>query len=102
MTFPPERHTTRGILLVIAGILAGLLIVSAFAFRAWQTATADRQLCNVLHRLVASSAATLGKPGTPLYAYYQDHPAELRVARARSQDALDQLDCDHLPSGGTP
>lgn len=99
MTLPVERHTGRGILLVVAAVLAGALIVTAFAFRAWQTGATDRKLCLVVRQLVTSS----GRPPASAPGYFKDHPEDLARAQRLYDKALRDLDCDHLPStGGTP
>lgn len=65
----------------------------------------DEKICQqslgLLHALIATSDGRLGRPGTPGFAYYRDHPDELRAAHAANKVILAQTDtthCAHLPS----
>lgn len=55
--------------------------------------TRNAKLCEVLYRLVARSGATVGKAGTPGYAYYKQHPEELKLARQQNRQFLRELPC---------
>lgn len=90
----------NGTKLVIVLVLAALSLAASLVYRAHQTAQTDRKLCNVLRGRIASSSATFGQKGAPFFAYFQEHPDELRAARAQNREWLKALDCDHLPSGG--
>lgn len=72
---------------------AVVIAVVALACLFWIFGRTDDQLCNVIYSLVARSGATVGKPGTPGYAYYSQHPDELAKARAQNQDFLNELPC---------
>lgn len=73
--------------------IAVLLAVGAACFVVWFFGRTDDRLCNVIYTLVARSGATVGKPGSPGYAYYREHPDELKKARAQNQEFLHQLPC---------
>ncbi len=83
----------NGVPLMVSSVAAGVAIL-AVAVAIW-TATAQRndKLCAVLYSLVARSGATIGQPGSPGYAYYHSHPAELAVAKKQNHDFLDALGC---------
>lgn len=87
-------------LIVASGLLSWALFFATLGYRAWTVSSTDRQLCDVLYRIVANGGANTGKPGTPGYAYYREHPDELRAAKASNRRTLKELDCDHLPTGG--
>lgn len=72
---------------------AVVIAVVALACLFWVFGRTDDKLCNVIHTLVARSGATVGKPGSPGYAYYKQHPDELAKARAQNQDFLNELPC---------
>jgi hypothetical protein len=55
------------------------------------------KLCQVVRGTVASSDATLGKPGSPGYAYYKVHPTELKAAHKQARELLKQLDYCGIP-----
>ena len=83
----------RSVALGLAAIVAGISVFTAMSvFRAKSESTSDK-ICDVLYRTVASSGATVGKRGTPGYAYYQAHPDELAAARAQNHRFLDDLPC---------
>lgn len=92
------RLNGRRLLVVL--VLAVALLAGALLVRSRQVTRTDAKLCRVLRALVAGSGATVGKPGTPGYAYYQAHPKELAAARAQNQRFVAALDCEHLPTGG--
>lgn len=79
--------------LQFALVVALTLLFVTLNIRAWVFSRTDDQLCNVIYSLVARSGATVGKPGTPGYAYYSQHPDELAKARAQNQDFLNELPC---------
>lgn len=78
-------------LLGIAGILA---LAIAFGVRATLVDRDADQLCDVLYTLIAGSGASVGQPGSPGFAYYQQHPEELAQARAQNAAFLAELPCD--------
>lgn len=80
--------------LALIGILGIVLVAVAFQVRADYVDRQKNQLCNVLYTLIARSGETTGKPGAPGYAYYQEHPEELAIARQQNMDFLDALPCD--------
>lgn len=83
----------RSIALIVSSFAAGLAIVATIvAFQAQRVRT-DEKFCTVLYQLVARSGATVGKPGTPGFAYYQAHPTELAAAREQNNDFLHDLPC---------
>lgn len=76
------------------GVAGVVLVALAFQLRADFVDTKNSQLCNVLYTLIARSGETTGKPGAPGYAYYQEHPEELAIARQQNMEFLDALPCD--------
>ncbi len=89
-------HPRSNLALVLSSVAAGLAVFSVLTVVWVLTTQRSERLCSVLYSLVARSGATIGKPGTPGYAYYHSHPAELRVAREQNQDFLDALGCTLL------
>lgn len=57
-----------------------------------------KQSLGLLHALVATSDGRLGRPGTPGYAYYRDHPDELRAAHASNKVILSRTAAAHCAS----
>lgn len=83
----------HSIVTVVVAASVGLFVWGVFLWRASQTSKTQTSLCTVLFNLVDSSQKTLGKPHTPLYAYYKIHPDELAFARRRNLEALRKLPC---------
>lgn len=75
--------------LLAATALCGIVVVGFLWVRAIQAVST----CEVVRDQVARSLAATGQPGTPGYAYYQEHPDELRAVRAQSEDLLAKLPC---------
>jgi predicted HAD superfamily Cof-like phosphohydrolase len=80
--------------LPLAMVTAALALVGVFAYRAWQTASTDTKLCDVLVKIVADGDRSLDG-----ISYYKTHPAELAQAHARNDSVIRELDCKNLPSG---
>lgn len=84
----------------VALVLAIFALFGVFIYRSHAVSQTDQRLCTVLYNLVARSGATIGRPGTPGYAYYHAHLDELRAARKQNTEFLRELDCHHLPTRG--
>lgn len=67
----------------------GLLVVVVF----WMRALASQSTCEVVRDQVRQNLSAVGQPGTPGYAYYQEHPDELVTARQQSRTLLSKLPC---------
>lgn len=89
----------NGKTLLVALVLCGMSLSVVFWVRARQTAETDLRLCVVIRALVVGSGVP-GTKGSAGYAYYRQHPDELKVALARYRQTVNALDCRHLPSGG--
>lgn len=98
MRFLRRLEDFNGRRLIVAIVVAFACLFALLIFRGYAVTKTDKQLCTVIHRIVAGSAATVGTPGSPGYAYYHAHPSELRAQRAANRKTLAQLDCDHLPT----
>lgn len=87
--------------ILIAAIIGGMLaLTGSLVFRAREQTHRDDKLCGVLAGMIYRSGATIGTPGTPGYAYYQEHPDELQLARDQNKNFLAQLGCKPiLPEG---
>lgn len=101
------RHmsTTSGVLLVIAGLLAGCLVVGALFYRAYvgantrkAAAHTDLRLCHAIRHIIELANPAKIQPGDPGYAYYSTHPDELEKAKKSYSRTLGTLNCEHLPS----
>lgn len=79
----------RGGWLIFAAALTALVFVTFLWVRAYQA----QSVCEVIKTQVKRSIAATGQPGTPGYAYYQEHPDELKAARESSRDLLHKLPC---------
>lgn len=101
----PRSHARAvGIRVAVLAALSGLLIAVGLGLRAAtvndkverNTKNVDRT-CGVLAYTLERQLNSLGKPGTPGYSYYQDHPDEARAARRDTQALLDHLACKPIP-----
>jgi hypothetical protein len=79
----------NGSKLVVAAALTSLALVVFL----WIRVTQAQDTCGVIKVQVERTLQATGHRGTPGYAYYQEHPDELRAARASSQQLLDKLPC---------
>lgn len=81
------------IALGIALVLASMSLT--LALLVWQTtgARARQQLCLAIYSIVVHSGASVGRKGSPGYAYYQQHPRELAAARRQNLRVLAGLPC---------
>jgi hypothetical protein len=98
---PYVARRRANIALTISMVVAAVSFSTSFFLWAIYTSSNQNTLCKVIYATIAKSGATVGKPGTPGYAYYQEHPEELRVARAQNEELLGTLPCkSKIPSTG--
>lgn len=88
----PHQSTGYGplALVLLVGLMAWVALV-LFAFR--QGGEERNRLCVVLYGLIERSGATIGTKGSPGFSYYQEHPDELKTAKADNQAFLGALPC---------
>lgn len=75
--------------LIAAAAVTALLVVAFL----WVRAYAAQSTCEVVKTQVERSLAAINTPGSPGYAYYQEHPDELGAAVAQSETLRDKLPC---------
>lgn len=79
-------------------IVAGVLLwVFALVYAANKASQERDRLCLVLYALINRSGNSIGKKGSPGYAYYRRHPVELEKAREQNVAFLAALPCQPNP-----
>jgi len=99
----PERVRSayyQSIPLLIAIGLVWTVFFALLIYRAYTVTTTDERLCNFI-RAYSLRGGQPGTPGSAGYAYYKDHPDELKAAIARYREVM-QLDCANLPTSSSP
>lgn len=78
-------------LLIACAVLAAALLVVVFVWRVSVSAARDSRLCGVLVHLVQESDAKLDS-----FAYYQEHPDELKRAHRMNSNTIAALGCEPI------
>lgn len=91
--------TARNFARALAGLAAMLLVAILLLGVVWVRVNhAQTRACmqieslkTVVRRQIVQSEHLIGRPGSPGYAYYKEHPAELRAARQEAQRELSEF-----------
>lgn len=87
------RRNLALVTLLLVTIAVGAMVYSSLHNQRIQADTCRQveALKTVVRQVITQSAATLGRKGTPGYAYYRAHPEELRVAKRDARIELSEF-----------